>query len=156
MGKCSYNYVSNAVAIYAEPEQDDVNRMVSNLKHAADPPVKGIYKDDDSKYSLDCILKIRTECQAMNDIIEMVYGLGLMTAAIRLKELMMSPEIGGFSPQQLLREVITLQYLKLWKTYFLALHIKICQDFLLIQRVDQTLIFVRIMGIILFFYYSAI
>ena len=50
--------------------------------------------------------------KAANDILEMLDGLGLTTAAIRWKELSRSPQIGDFSPQQLLREVLTPQYLE--------------------------------------------
>ena len=47
-----------------------------------------------------------------DDIMEMLDALGLTTAAIRWKELRKSPGFGDYSPSQLLREVITPQYVE--------------------------------------------
>ena len=44
------------------------------------------------------------------DIGEMLDGLGLTTSAIRWRSILESPELGNFSAQQLLREVLTPQY----------------------------------------------
>ena len=49
---------------------------------------------------------------AGNDIIKMLDDLGLTTAALRCKELLESPEFGDFSPVQLLREILTPQYIE--------------------------------------------
>lgn len=46
------------------------------------------------------------------DISEMLDGLKLTTAAIRWKQLLNSPELGNFTAQQLLREVLTPQYVE--------------------------------------------
>ena len=61
-GKCSYNYISNTISVYAYPGKDKNDRK-------ADPPeqenkitvVSGAYKDDDSLYSLDNLLKRQEE-----------------------------------------------------------------------------------------------
>ena len=44
------------------------------------------------------------------DIGEMLDGLGLTTAAIRWRSIQDSPELGNYSSQQLLREILTAQY----------------------------------------------
>ncbi len=49
---------------------------------------------------------------AGNDIVKMLDDLGLTTAALRCKELLDSPEFGDFSPVQLLREILTPQYIE--------------------------------------------
>ena len=46
------------------------------------------------------------------DIGEMLDGLKMTTAAIRWKQLLNDPELGNFTAQQLLREVITPQYVE--------------------------------------------
>ena len=46
------------------------------------------------------------------DIYEMLDDLALTTAAIRWKEISNSPELGNYSAQQLLREVLTPQYIE--------------------------------------------
>ena len=46
------------------------------------------------------------------DIGVMLDGLGLTTSAIRWKEILESPELGNYSAQQLLREVLTPQYIE--------------------------------------------
>lgn len=45
------------------------------------------------------------------DIIAMLDELNLPLAAERLAEILNSPELGNYSPQQLLREVIEPQYI---------------------------------------------
>ena len=47
-----------------------------------------------------------------NDIVLMLDDLELTVSAIRLKELLESPEISNYSAQQLLREVITPQHVE--------------------------------------------
>ncbi len=58
-GKCSYNYISNTVSMYARPQKETVvDRSLNTLKPAdGTAPVSGIYKDDDDKYSLENLLK---------------------------------------------------------------------------------------------------
>lgn len=46
------------------------------------------------------------------DIGVMLDGLGLTTSAIRWKGILESPELGNYSAQQLLREVLTPQYIE--------------------------------------------
>ena len=46
------------------------------------------------------------------DIGDMLDGLGLTTAAIRWKEILENPALGNYTAQQLLREVLTPQYLE--------------------------------------------
>ena len=46
------------------------------------------------------------------DIGDMLDGLGLTTAAIRWKEILDSPELGNYTAQQMLREVLTPQYVE--------------------------------------------
>ena len=46
------------------------------------------------------------------DISEMLDGLGLTTAAIRWKQLLDDPEFGNYTAKQLLREVITPEYIE--------------------------------------------
>ena len=54
--------VSNAISTYAECENESVDRMKSNLKPVKkDIVVAGVYKDDDSQYSLDNLLKKQKE-----------------------------------------------------------------------------------------------
>ncbi len=63
-GKCNYTYIANTISMYARPaEEPKVDRMSSSLKPAAskDTVVTGIYKDDDSKYSLENLLKRQEE-----------------------------------------------------------------------------------------------
>lgn len=47
-----------------------------------------------------------------NDIVKMLDELGLTTAALRYKELLDSPEIGDYSTSQLLREILTPQFIE--------------------------------------------
>lgn len=47
-----------------------------------------------------------------NDIVMMLDELGLTVSAIRFKEILASADVGNYSPQQLLREVITPQHLE--------------------------------------------
>ncbi|MBR4235940.1 MAG: hypothetical protein IKR85_07750 [Clostridia bacterium] len=62
-GKCNYTYIANTISMYAKPAAEPpVDRMSSTLKPAAtDTVVTGIYKDDDSKYSLENLLKRQGE-----------------------------------------------------------------------------------------------
>ena len=62
-GKCNYTYIANTISMYAESAAEPpVDRMSSTLKPAAkDTVVTGIYKDDDSKYSLENLLKRQGE-----------------------------------------------------------------------------------------------
>lgn len=63
-GKCNYTYIANTISMYARSaEEPKVDRMSSSLKPAAskDTVVTGIYKDDDSKYSLENLLKRQEE-----------------------------------------------------------------------------------------------
>ena len=57
-GKCSYNYISNTVSVYAHPAEKKIDRMASALKPVDDSLiVSGVYKDDDSQYSLKHLLR---------------------------------------------------------------------------------------------------
>ncbi len=57
-GKCSYNYVSNTISMYAHPGATKVDRMAASLKPVDySQIVTGTYKDDDSQYSLENLLK---------------------------------------------------------------------------------------------------
>ena len=58
-GKCNYTYIANTISMYARPAAEPlVDRLSSTLKPAVkDAVVTGIYKDDDSKYSLESLLK---------------------------------------------------------------------------------------------------
>ena len=57
-GKCSYNYISNTISVYAHPGKDKVDRMASSLKPVNEEQiVTGAYKDDDAQYSLENLLK---------------------------------------------------------------------------------------------------
>ena len=57
-GKCSYNYVSNTISMYAHPGADKVDRMITSLKPVDDSRIiTGTYKDDDSRYSLENLLR---------------------------------------------------------------------------------------------------
>ena len=62
-GKCNYTYIANTISMYAKPAAEPpVDRMSSTLKPIAkDTVVTGIYKDDDSKYSLESLLKRQEE-----------------------------------------------------------------------------------------------
>ena len=61
--QCNYTYIANTISMYAEPATEPpVDRMSSTLKPAAkNAVVTGIYKDDDSKYSLENLLKRQGE-----------------------------------------------------------------------------------------------
>jgi transposase len=57
-GKCSYNYISNTVSAYASPGKEKIDRMSNSLKPIDSSQVAtGTYKDDDSQYSLENLLK---------------------------------------------------------------------------------------------------
>ena len=57
-GKCSYNYITNPISMSAHPGADAIDRMASDLKPVdKDQIVTGVYKDDDSQYSLKNLLK---------------------------------------------------------------------------------------------------
>ena len=57
-GKCSYNYISNTVSTYVHPSKKKFDRMANTLKPVDDSQiVTGTYKDDDSEYSLENLLK---------------------------------------------------------------------------------------------------
>ena len=57
-GKCSYSYISNAISTYVNPEKDNIDRMAVSLKADNETvTVTGTYKDDDSQYSLDKLLR---------------------------------------------------------------------------------------------------
>ena len=61
-GKCSYNYVSNAISAYDTPGKKEIDRLSMSLKPLNDNvDVTGVYKDDDSQYSLDNLLKKQEE-----------------------------------------------------------------------------------------------
>lgn len=61
-GKCSYNYVSSTISVYATPKASKPDRMSSSLKPVdAGQVVTGTYKDDDSQYSLDNLLRRQKE-----------------------------------------------------------------------------------------------
>ena len=61
-GKCSYNYIHNTISVYAHPGKDEFDRMANSLKPADESlAVTGLYKDDDSLYSLDNLLKRQEE-----------------------------------------------------------------------------------------------
>ena len=62
-GKCNYTYISNTISMYARTDAEQpVDRMSRTLKPVArDTVVTGIYKDDDSKYSLENLLKRQEE-----------------------------------------------------------------------------------------------
>ena len=49
----------------------------------------------------------------VHDIANMLDELGLITASLRWKEILNSPELGDYTAQQLLREVITPQYVEM-------------------------------------------
>lgn len=59
-GKCNYTYVSNTIASYsAEPETG--KPKTSTLKPVDDKPVSGTFKDDDSKYTLESLMRRQEE-----------------------------------------------------------------------------------------------
>ena len=61
-GRCSYNYITNTISNYAHPGEKKVERMASSLKpENKDLVVTGVYKDDDSLYSLENLLKRQEE-----------------------------------------------------------------------------------------------
>ena len=63
-GKCNYTYVSNTISLYAKnAAEPHIDRMDSTLKpiNKENGAVTGIYKDDDSKYSLQNLLKRQEE-----------------------------------------------------------------------------------------------
>ena len=62
-GRCNYTYISNTISMYASYVPDPpVDRLSSSLKPVKkDTVVTGIYKDDDSKYSLENLLKRQEE-----------------------------------------------------------------------------------------------
>ena len=60
-GKCSYNYISNTISMYAYSTNEKVDRMASSLKPISEEAVTGTYKDDDSQYSLENLLKKQKE-----------------------------------------------------------------------------------------------
>ena len=63
-GKCNYTYIANTISMYAGPaaEEKQADRMSSELRPIArDTVVTGIYKDDDSKYSLETLLRRQEE-----------------------------------------------------------------------------------------------
>lgn len=68
VGKCSYNYISNTISMYAHPgevkkdEASTVDRMKSTLKPMEkDIVVTGTYKDNDDDYSLENLLRKQKE-----------------------------------------------------------------------------------------------
>ena len=63
-GKCNYTYIANTISMYVKPaDKPRADRMSSTLKPVSkeDTVVTGIYKDDDSKYSLQNLLKRQEE-----------------------------------------------------------------------------------------------
>ena len=61
-GKCNYTYVANTISMYAHPSAEPLDRLSSTLKPVnKNGAVTGIYKDDDSKYSLQNLLKRQEE-----------------------------------------------------------------------------------------------
>lgn len=59
-GKCSYTYVANTIASY-EPADKPLAPAASRLKPLDDRPATGTYKDDDSKYTLENLLRRQEE-----------------------------------------------------------------------------------------------
>ena len=62
-GKCIYTYIANTISMYAKTTAEPpVDRMSNTLKPVQkDAVVTGIYKDDDSKYSLENLLRRQEE-----------------------------------------------------------------------------------------------
>ncbi len=62
-GKCNYTYISNTISMYVSPDETSaVDRLSSSLKPInSDTVATGIYKDDDTKYSLENLLKRQEE-----------------------------------------------------------------------------------------------
>ena len=62
-GKASYNYITNTISLYADTRKSfKPDRLVNHLKPInRSVVVSGIYKDDDSKYSLENLLKRQEE-----------------------------------------------------------------------------------------------
>ena len=59
-GKCNYSYVANTIATYhTVPKKMPDQPSLDNPKSAS--PASGIYKDDDSSYSLKNLLKRQEE-----------------------------------------------------------------------------------------------
>ncbi len=60
-GKCSYNYISNAISTYANTEKNEsvkLNRTENPFKTAKkNEEVTGVFKDEDSQYSLENLLR---------------------------------------------------------------------------------------------------
>jgi hypothetical protein len=53
-----YSYISNAISTYASPGKEKIDHMTMSLKPAdGTVTVTGVYKDDDSQYSLDNLLR---------------------------------------------------------------------------------------------------
>ena len=55
-GKCSYTYISNTVSMYAAPAEKAEAKAVSPEKPVREPAT-GVYKDEDSRYTLASLLK---------------------------------------------------------------------------------------------------
>ena len=115
--KCSYNYITNTISMYAHPVTEIIDRMACSLKPVnKDQTVTVAYKDDASRYSLKNIQKKQEggDLQlAKSPMIlgEMLDGLGLTTAAIRWKQIL-NPELGNITAQQLFREILIQQYVE--------------------------------------------
>lgn len=59
-GKCSYTYVANTIASYDE-EPEPTGNYPSRLKSVDDRSVTGTFKDDDSRYSIENLLRRQNE-----------------------------------------------------------------------------------------------
>ena len=57
-GKCNYTYITNTITGYIEPEGK--NRKAIKQQNQ-ETPVTGTYKDDDSEYSLQNLLRRQEE-----------------------------------------------------------------------------------------------
>ena len=55
-GRCNYTYISNTITEYADVPVPEKTAATTALRTQAARPVTGIYKDDDSRYSLKALL----------------------------------------------------------------------------------------------------
>lgn len=58
-GKCNYTYITNTITGYIEPDEGKNRKATKQQK--LESPVTGTYKDDDSKYSLQNLLRRQEE-----------------------------------------------------------------------------------------------
>lgn len=59
-GKCNYTYVANTIASYGPQGRPDAFEA-SRLKPMDDRPVTGTFKDDDSRYTFENLLRRQEE-----------------------------------------------------------------------------------------------